>query len=195
MIYDWGHTSGYGEFRWVNYVNNTLRRGPATTQNPPRFILGESPALPAALYLDGNRLEGVAEVNRENWLGVGFEREVRAARPFAAPPVETQSAQEAFERVLRGAGALFPRRDAVDARIVAEVRSGTGKIIARENELGDWPTYASGEPPVDTDNDGLPDAWETAHGLDLHAPSDAARVNADGYTNLEVYLNSLVTRE
>jgi pectate lyase len=193
VIYDWGHTCGYGEFRWVNYVNNYLRRGPATTQNPPRFILGESPALPATLYLQGNLLEGAPEVNAENWLGVGFEREVRAARPFAAPPVETQSAREAWGRVLKAAGACFPRRDAVDARVVADTRNGTGKIIAREKDLGDWPTYASGEPPADADDDGIPDAWETAHGLDPHAPPDAALVNADGYTNLEVYLNSLVT--
>jgi hypothetical protein len=46
---------------------------------------------------------------------------------------------------------------------------------------------------VDSDHDGIPDDWEVAHGLNPHDPSDANKVaGADGYTNLEKYLNSLV---
>jgi len=106
--------------------------------------------------------------------------------------VQTQSAAEAFELVLRNAGATRPRRDSVDARIVSNVRNGTGKIINDEKEVGGWPAYASGEPPVDTARDGIPDDWKKAHGLQLNDPNVANAVNADGYTILEVYLNSLV---
>ena len=78
----------------------------------------------------------------------------------------------------------------MDARIVSDVRNGTGKIINNEKEVGGWPAYASGEPPVDTANDGIPDEWKKAHGLPLNDPNVANAVNADGYTELE--LNSLV---
>jgi len=80
----------------------------------------------------------------------------------------------------------------VDERIVSDTRNGTGKIINNEKEVGGWPAYASGEPPVDTANDGIPDACKKARGLSLTAPNVANDINADGYTQLEVYLNSLV---
>jgi hypothetical protein len=80
----------------------------------------------------------------------------------------------------------------VDARIVSDVRNGRGKIINDEREVGGWPPYASGEPPVDTARDGIPDEWKKAHGLKLNDPNVANAVNADGYTMLEVYLNSLI---
>jgi hypothetical protein len=80
----------------------------------------------------------------------------------------------------------------VDARIVSDARNGTGKIINNEKEVGGWPAYASSEPPVDTPKDGIPDEWKKAHDLSLTDPNVANAVNADGYTELEVYLNSLV---
>jgi len=107
--------------------------------------------------------------------------------------VQTQSAAEAFELVLRNAGATRPRRDSVDARIVSDARNGTGKIINDEKKVGGWPAYASGEPPLDTARDGIPDEWKKAHGLQLNVPNVANAVTAEGYTQLEVYLNSLVS--
>jgi hypothetical protein len=80
----------------------------------------------------------------------------------------------------------------VDARIVSNVRNGTGKIIDDEREVGGWPAYASGEPPVCSANDGIPDQWKKAHDLPLNDANTANAINADGYTMLEVYLNSLV---
>lgn len=48
----------------------------------------------------------------------------------------------------------------------------------------------------DSDNDGMPDLWETANGLNPNDASDANTYTLDSskqwYTNLEVYLNSLV---
>jgi hypothetical protein len=106
--------------------------------------------------------------------------------------VQTQSAEDAFELVLKNAGATLPRRDSVDARIVSDARNGTGKIIINEKEVGGWPAYASGEPAVSSANDGIPDEWKKAHGLPLNDPKVANAVNAEGYTELEMYLNSVV---
>ncbi len=191
VIYDWGHTCGYGDLRTLNYVNNYLSKGPSTTQRPPYFILDPKVALPASLYLNGNIMAGMADVCRDNWNGVAGEQSLQSPAPFPAPPVQTQSAEEALELVLKDAGATLPRRDSVDARIISDVRNGTGKIINSEKEVGGWPQYASGEPPLSTANDGIPDEWKKSHGLPLN-DSNANAVNADGYTELEVYLNSLV---
>src|SRR5207245_2801088 len=121
------------------------------------------------------------------------DRSLQSSVSFRAPRVQTQSAEEAFELVLKKAGATLPKRDSVDARIVSDTRNGTGKIISNEKEVGGWPTYASSQSPVDTAKDGIPDEWKKAHGVSLSDPTVASAVNADGYTELEVYLNSLVS--
>jgi pectate lyase len=198
VIYDWGHGAGYGDLRTLNYVNNYLRPGPSTTQRPPAFIADPKVILPSSIYVDGNIMFGKPAVDRDNWKGVLAPQGVLAPRslqssaPFPAPSVQTQSATEAFELVLKNAGATRPKRDSVDARIVSNARNGTGRIINDEKEVGGWPAYASGEPPVDTASDGIPDEWKKGHGLKLDDPNVANDVNADGYTMLEVYLNSLV---
>ncbi len=62
------------------------------------------------------------------------------------------------------------KRDAVDARIIEEVRMGTAtydsnSIITRPSDVGGWPTLASGTPTIDSDRDDMPDSWEKVHGL------------------------------
>jgi hypothetical protein len=115
------------------------------------------------------------------------------ADPFAAPPVRAHSAREAYEAVLATVGASRPVRDAVDSRIVDEVRRGGGKIIDSQQQVGGWPEWRAAAAPVDSDHDGIPDDWEIRHGLNPRDPADGAQpaAGAGGYTNLEVYLNEL----
>ena len=190
VLYDWGGYCGGGDLRTLNYVNNYLRAGPSSIQR--FFIFAPKVALPASIYVNGNFMAGRLEVSADNWKGLNADRSFEASGPFPAPPVQTQSATEAFELVLKNAGATRPRRDSVDARIVSDARNGTGKIINDEKEVGGWPAYGSGEPAVDTARDGIPDEWKKGQGLQLNDPNVANAVNADGYTMLEVYLNSLV---
>ena len=112
------------------------------------------------------------------------------------PTVTELTAGEAFDHVVAHAGASL-WRDAVDEYVVAELESlgQSGATISDETSLG-LPdvvgTIPSGAAPADTDQDGMPDLWEMDHGLD---PSDSddrnADRNADGWTNLEEYINSL----
>ena len=116
--------------------------------------------------------------------------------------VTTDTARTAYDRVLAGVGATVPMRDQADTLLVSQVRAQTGILIQSEQDLvslgvGDagYGTLPSATRPAgfDTDRDGMPDAWETANGLN---PNDAADRNGDtdrdGYTNLEEYLASLV---
>ncbi|MCD7937817.1 MAG: pectate lyase [Tannerellaceae bacterium] len=71
------------------------------------------------------------------------------------------------------------------------------KPVKAAADWSPWPELKQGEVPVDTDGDGIPDVWEMAHGLDPHDPADGLARTIDpvgGYTNLEMYLNSLVER-
>jgi hypothetical protein len=189
-LYDWGDYCGGGDLRTLNYVNNYLRAGPSSTQR--FFIHDPKVAVPASIFVNGNFMAGRPEVCADNRKGVDAVRSLEAPVPFQAPAVQTQSAAEAFELVLRNASATRPKRDSVDARIVSDARNGTGRIINDEREVGGWPAYASSEPPVDTARDGIPDEWKKAHGLQMNDPNVANAVNGGGYTTLEVYLNSLV---
>jgi hypothetical protein len=90
---------------------------------------------------------------------------------------------------LNDMGLRVSRRDAVDSRVVSEFWSGTGGIIDDPSEVGGWPLLSAGTPVVDSDLDGMPNAWENANGLDPFDSADAAE-NLDGdlYTNIEEYL-------
>ena len=122
-------------------------------------------------------------------------------------PVTTQTPQDAFVSVVVGAGAIMPRRDSVDTRIARETNNGTvtygghfydstytnnapSGIIDSQNDVGGWPTLNSRIYPADTDNDGMPDEWETQRGLNPGNASDRNNFNINGYTNLENFLNS-----
>lgn len=211
VIYNWGFNSAYGGELWPrNWINNYYKYGPATSENVrDRIFLQKDPR--GKMYADGNYVWGFPEISKDNWNGgIDFapdgeatEQTLRVRRPYIVAPVTTHSAEEAFERVLAHAGCSLVR-DAVDRRIVEEIRTGTathgetygggGKgIINSQEAVGGWPELKSSEPPTDTDHDGMPDAWEEKMGLNPNDPADGTMdPDGDGYTNLEDYLNSLV---
>lgn len=112
------------------------------------------------------------------------------------PEVPALSAEDAFAYVMENAGASL-WRDPVDEYVLDELASlGTkGATIGDEASLGLPDVVGSlpgGSAPLDTDRDGLPDAWELGVGLDPHDPTDRnGDRNGDGWTNLEEYVNSL----
>ena len=121
----------------------------------------------------------------------------------------THSAADAYEKVLQYAGASL-HRDSFDEMMVSDTRlgrashTGSGNAAGFVNSQEDnkptgasstwsaWPELNSETALTDTDGDGMPDDWETAHGLDPKKASDGSAFDASGYTNVEVYLNALV---
>jgi hypothetical protein len=103
---------------------------------------------------------------------------------------------ELTEYVLTRAGAL--PHDSVDERLVAECRTKTGEAGAKSTRTWETPApdIAAAQPPSDKDFDGMPDSWETAHGLNRNDPKDAPQDrDGDGYTNIEEYLNSFYVQQ
>jgi hypothetical protein len=80
-------------------------------------------------------------------------------------------------------------RDFVDIRLINEYKAGAGVIPKSEKDVGGFPIIDPGVPCADSDHDGIPDLWEIAHGLNPNDPSDGPKLNPDGYTNLEHFLN------
>lgn len=199
VIYNWvvsGYILGDTSGRSDGYmVGNYLITGPET-----RGGTLDSPTAAYRLFASGNyydsnrngsldgRLLGQADFGSVTW-------ETAPSADF--PAVPELEAAEAFAYVSERAGAsLF--RDAVDDYVVNELSSlGTaGATISDETSLG-LPgvvgAVPSGPTPEDTDQDGMPDAWETANALDPNNAMDRNDDrNGDGWTNLEEYVNSLV---
>lgn len=211
VIYNFGDNSSYGgeAAGKYNMVANYFKYGPATrsgirskitqididnsTTYQPRF---------GTYYIADNYVYGDATVTKNNWQGVTFKSGVsqttsKASVPFEVTPTPTHSAEVAFEKVLGYAGASL-NRDAVDARIVEETRTGTATysgsvtkrpgIIDKPSDVGGYPAYNQTEAAVDTNNDGIPDGWLEAN----YPGSQANELHESGYTFVEMYINSLV---
>jgi len=202
VIYNWGFNSSYGgEAGNQNLVANYYKAGPAT-ENKNRIV--EPWDDKGKWYIAENYVHGFPEITVNNWVGGvqgKFWSKVRVDSPHQVEPVVTQTAEQALELVLANVGAILPKRDSIDLRIIEEVRTGTatfgGKwgarsgIIDSQNDVGGWPTLNSLAAPTDNDQDGMADDWELARGLDPANPEDRNEISDDGYTNLEEYLNGL----
>jgi formylglycine-generating enzyme required for sulfatase activity len=203
VIYDWGDKCGYnaGDPVRMNYVGNYLKPGPCTEPNARRLAFHFSG--PAKAYVAGNVMEGYDEVKADNWLmmwypgglrGQALRQKVGLDNPLPILPVTTTSAEVAYQQVLEGCGATLPKRDRIDELVVEQIRTGTGKIIDSQDDVGGWPELEAGVAPVDSDSDGIPDEWEKSRGLNPNDPSDSSQLSKDGsgYANIEVYINSLI---
>ncbi|WP_231490927.1 polysaccharide lyase family 1 protein [Pedobacter sp. Leaf170] len=142
---------------------------------------------------------------------------IRTDKPLPMAKISIIDTKKAYDYVLANAGASLPVRDAVDQRIVKQVATGkievfegahlTEKqsyvkrrlpadsykqgIISDISQVGGYPEY-KGKPYTDSDDDGIPDGYELKNGLNPKDAKDAAKITKSGYSNIEVYLNSLV---
>ncbi len=237
VVYNWYHrTMDGGDYSSrYNLVNNYYKPGPVTPTDTPvghRFIKPESrykiegQKIYGKVWVEGNIMEGYPEITKDNWKGIQIEDmdgageflpQIRTSKRFNMPPYTLMSAQEAYDYVVENAGASLPKRDAVDTRVLKQVKenkvdlsnytvipdlyqfehrrlgpdSYKQGIITDIRQVGGYPEYA-GKPYKDSDNDGMPDKWEKKNGLNPKDPSDAIKdKNGDGYTNIESYINGI----
>ncbi|MBN1131702.1 MAG: polysaccharide lyase [Bacteroidales bacterium] len=234
VLFNWWNRSvdGGDHMSLYNIINNYLKPGPITPKDEPiayRFLKPESKRgstepIYGKAYVNGNIARGYRGVSKNNWKGgvQGVDDEymddLRVDQPMEMPHTTIMPAKKAYKFVLANAGATLPKRDAVDQRIVKQVRTGriqyqeegivtgTGSeyvkrrlpedsykkgIITHVSQVGGYPEY-TGSPYIDSDNDGMPDAWEKKFGLDPADPADAnGDLSGDGYTNIEKYINGI----
>lgn len=215
VIYNWGSNSGYGgEGGRYNFVNNYYKPSPTSSNHDRIFSPNadegankQAEGVWGLFYLSGNYVHGYDKVTKNNLLGFQPNPESKDIKDlisdvsFDVPYVATDDAETAYQKVLKYAGASY-KRDKTDARVINEVENGLTPVRASHNagtkpglidsqkDVGGWEayTYTPECVPADSDIDGIPDGW-----LEEYYPEKFANdLNEEGYTYLEVYLNSLV---
>ena len=201
VLYNWGYRAGYTREgpAYVNYVGNYLKPGPSTRRSARTNVFGPGDDM-ARIHCSDNVLVGFPEETRDNTLLIRvpkghdsdtFRTHVTVSEPFPCPLVETTASETALGRVLAECGATLPKRDSTDARLMEEIRTGTGRIIDSQAEVGGWPALERAPTKPDTDEDGMPDSWEDRYRFDPADPSDGrGDADDDGYTNIEEFLNA-----
>jgi pectate lyase len=197
------HNPSTGDF---NIIGNYYKQGPDNSLIPfffdDEFSGSGTPSL--SYYLEDNYIDDpgdyVGSVDNP-WLSPSlhssFENidwgwDSSAARSaqkhlFSHPVDSVHEAQANYDLVLNRAGA-FPK-DAIDNNNTVEVRNRTGSWGLRlPSDL--MQGLAAGTPPVDSDDDGMPDTWETTHGLS-NSTDDHNTLMPSGYTAIEEYINEL----
>lgn len=205
-----------------NFINNYYKPGPATPSGTHYFFNqslqrdGATSLGPSKWHFSGNIMEGDDAVTADNWKGFKNSTSYSIDDIKVDTIIQTsgdhdhqkyhydwdtytyknyETAAEAYESVLAAVGA-WPR-DLIDTRIVKSVREGLAPY--GNHGIIDLPSQAEGplaydtfDRVVDSDGDGMDDAWELANGLSPADPADGNSLTELGYTALEVYLNSLV---
>jgi hypothetical protein len=229
VVYNWrdrasyagGSTDAEQEYANVNYVGNYLIAGPKTTSNiGTAFVVDKN--VDASIYQSGNYIDsdktanpgGVPNGSDTGWGMFAYNPPItdqhlyQMTTPFATPAVTTQTALDAYNQIVDYVGNWWWDRDAIDSRLINDVvtfasPATIGPASPNATELA----YVTGATPTshptgwDTDDDGMPDYWEAAHGLNPTSGVDSVTYNAgnpsqhdfdlDGYTNLEEYLNDV----
>ena len=187
----------------VNWVGNYHKKGPDSTSNTDLKMIQEGAGV-SRIFVQGNI--GPSRPNNTlpdiNWVDSG-SRSFVVTTPASAPTVDTMDATVAFNEVLDNGGNSkgldcggnwVSRRDSIDARVVNDVKNGTGHIIDDPSEVGGWITPATGTPCADSDNDGIPNAYESVNpsgtiedyinGVGGGSNSKTGDVNSDGKVNI-----------
>lgn len=226
VVYNWGFKTAYGggHHAEINMVNNYYKPGPASQHHR---LLDVAEDGTGRYYVAGNVMEGDDAVTQDNRSAVrdcAGKCYIRGRKsvgpdsgispdaipepgeecasclvdaPFPYEPIEEDTPEVAYQRVLKSVGCSFSR-DAYDREVLRQVKKGIGTfgvngIINSQEDVGGWPKLKTKKAPKDSDGDGMPDAWERRHGLNPHDASDASEYTLDkDYTNIEVFLNPQV---
>lgn len=194
----------------VAFVNSSYARSGATSHGPAKW------------FVNGNVATASAAATADNWKGMEAEHyslvQIRVDEritpkypyyrytavggegryiPANYMLENIETAEEAYNTIVVKKNVGCVNKDKVELRILDEVLNGTAKYgtrgrIDNERQCEGFLAYPTDYVvPVDTDGDGMPDEWEKANGLNPNV-ADQNSVNDDGYTALEVYLNSLM---
>jgi subtilisin-like proprotein convertase family protein len=198
VIYDWGTNAGFstndiaddpsGFTNELNYVCNYLIAGTNSSMKNIAFWGGSTNTwiFQTNNFMDSDT-NGILDGANTGW-NMFTNLFAKFSQPFPLIPVPTDEAFLAYEKVLDFAGPDMDKRDSADSNIVERVRTQTGALISSASAP---PARNSSLPYLDTDQDGIPDFWETTFGTDPFTPNPYSAIDGSGYTELEEYDNWL----
>lgn len=216
IFYNFRDRTTDGGVRQINFVSNYYKMGP---ESPDMKLM----AMDSGVSSSGDLQRGYAAGNmlvamdgsillddKDNGWSKGYITSgYRSEEPFFESYVNHESAEDAYESVVADVGAIVPKHDYLDTRYLNEVmnttytytgsKAGLKGIIDSQQDVGGYPNesnfeHATVAEDFDSDHDGMPDTWETEHGLEPNNYEDAKIISlsAEGYTNIEMYLNELM---
>ena len=212
VVYNWGGRATDGGTHELNFVNNYYRKGPATKQNLLlRLQLEGTGKGTQSAYVSGNIREETNGTKTSDKQGTTYRHELSGGQvldwePFVTEPffpsyATIETAEQALRNVLSDVGCNMPFFSEHDRRIVSETlnktykytgsRTGAKGLIDHEADAGGYEIIPekTRDEAWDTDQDGMPDWWERAKGLDVTVADNNSDYDGNGYTALEEYLN------
>ena len=218
IIFDWWwYGSGFVNGVNLDIIGNLYRDTSSSNRNFPIQYQGydnDGPNGLASIYVAGNRAWNQLNPAEDNWNMMAEDeprtkRVVRPVRsqfrrspfvplPAQAYPITIDSVDSLETTVLskvgnssglRADGTWFQRRDAIDARVIADFHNGTHRRLDNQKDVGGYAVIAGGTAPADSDSDGMPDAWEEKWGLNVQVDNSSEDTDNDGYTDIEEFLN------
>ncbi|CAM3978216.1 polysaccharide lyase family 1 protein [Mucilaginibacter galii] len=197
VVYNWG-VNGFvgghsGAPHYQDVINNYFIAGP----NSGHAFIGMFTATDH-VYHQGNYVDMNKDGRLNGRLTVDSDFVKRGLTMLSKPNfltgVKIESATQAYQKVLAEAGASL-QRDAVDNRIIGYLSSlgKEGVIFKSEVDAGGQGELPSAKTLADNNRNGIPDTWESTHKLSVQSNADTNKVDKDGYTRLEKYLNDLVS--
>ncbi len=189
----------------INYANNYYSFGPSTREDrKPRIYdfkdlakTVDGVTYKSQFYMENNYVDGYPDVTADNWLGKAVNNAAnqveRMSEPFSLgdalyPDLNVSKvipSAEVKDAILPGIGATLPKRDATDARIIADAKNRTGRIINNSDEVGGISGFDTVENPFE-----IPADWKTANGMGNAKDEDIIQSGANaGYTWVEAYVN------
>jgi len=201
----WLYVTDERPFAKYNIIGNYYKDGPGgmigvRAHIPPDTSSqqGFVPSGSCKYFFDGNWFAWDGYAGKERYSGTRAKYLADKRWPTKPHEITIHTAEEACELQMAHVGCL--PRDSVSARLVAEARTGTGSWGVHAPDAGLMEGLTPGKAPTDTDNDGMPDAWEKTHKLDPNDPSDNNKIvpagaspgdRHKGYTWIEYYINEL----
>lgn len=189
----------------VNLINNYYKGGKESTSE----YAWSTAAGNQQMYMSGNAMNGVVPKDQYTslvqWSSeavagnlVDWDRYIMPDRCEKSILKNIVSAFDAYDYVMENAGCSLYRDD-FDRGILQSVVDGKGKLINKPEQAygwtGSWPVLEQTQAYTDADGDGMDDTWERKVGLNPEDPADANATVAGGYTNLEIFLESLTNRK
>ncbi len=198
VVYNWNNGAyimgGDSEGKsYVNVQSNLFINGNTTSGSAQAFTGANADF---HVYGDDNWQDNNKNGIFDPYLITNYSAATRETTPYDYPALELYPGNELIEKNIPTVGASLPYRDQSDCYMIDELMSfgKLGSLISNEENLpigapSTW-VWWSGSKPLDTDGDGMPDAWEEANGTDKNK-DDATVKAANGYLNIENYINSI----